>query len=456
MKAFNFYNSGQGLIGIVVVLVIVGLISGGLYYYFQKQIPEVSEITEKPAEEKIVSQEKPEDKGVIPEEKREQESGGRPVEESVTQKDHYDNADALIKDVFGGRVNFIVSEDQNFFLENDIGQHAFDTSWVSCQPMIGKVNELTRGKSTDYEKAKSIINWLANSRQYSEPSPLTAGKNMCESFSVSYGICHDAAYLGVAMLRLADIPARVVGPVVGARHNYLEFYANGKWWGIDSTFCKPCGERIVLERSALLGVFRPIKFSQTKELISREGWRGSYTDRTFHYSVDSIILNAYSKKDLLTNFSSYQEEKFEWGELTYIKPFYEISNSRITGAKVVAENLDCSVYHCGKSQGNTEEIYLPSGANILVAGDRITYKNGKKTEEINNITADQPFLFEDFYAITTLPPTQYRFWYGNIAFVDIKINSGEKVEIKPDMLIKSDNITQKEFNNFIAYLKTVK
>ena len=52
MKEFNFYARGQSLIGIILVLVIVGLISGGLYYYFQRQIPEAPEITEESSEEK--------------------------------------------------------------------------------------------------------------------------------------------------------------------------------------------------------------------------------------------------------------------------------------------------------------------------------------------------------------------------------------------------------------------
>lgn len=38
----TFYNRGQGLIGIIIVLVSVILISGGLYFYLQKQIPQIS------------------------------------------------------------------------------------------------------------------------------------------------------------------------------------------------------------------------------------------------------------------------------------------------------------------------------------------------------------------------------------------------------------------------------
>lgn len=63
MQKINFYNRGQSLIGIIIVLVVVGLISWGLYYYFSKQIPEVPEIPEKPVEEEIV---KPEEEVVTP------------------------------------------------------------------------------------------------------------------------------------------------------------------------------------------------------------------------------------------------------------------------------------------------------------------------------------------------------------------------------------------------------
>jgi len=42
----------QSLIGIVIVFVVVGLFGGSLYFYFQKQIPEIPEITEKPVIQK--------------------------------------------------------------------------------------------------------------------------------------------------------------------------------------------------------------------------------------------------------------------------------------------------------------------------------------------------------------------------------------------------------------------
>lgn len=68
----NDYSRGQTLIGIVITLIIVGVITGGLYYYLSKQIPEVPEITEKPAEEEVVKPEEvfpPPEEEVSPKEK---------------------------------------------------------------------------------------------------------------------------------------------------------------------------------------------------------------------------------------------------------------------------------------------------------------------------------------------------------------------------------------------------
>ena len=59
-------NKGQSLIGIIIVLVVVCLISGGFYYYLSKQIPEIPQITEKPAEEVVP----PEEEKVPPKEER--------------------------------------------------------------------------------------------------------------------------------------------------------------------------------------------------------------------------------------------------------------------------------------------------------------------------------------------------------------------------------------------------
>lgn len=87
-----FKTMDKDEIGIIIILVIAGLISGGLIYYLSKQILEIPEITEKPVEEEVV---KPEEEAVIPppeeelpkeeiapEEKIEE----KPVEKPIVQK----------------------------------------------------------------------------------------------------------------------------------------------------------------------------------------------------------------------------------------------------------------------------------------------------------------------------------------------------------------------------------
>lgn len=83
MKNFDFHNRGQSLIGIIIALVVVSLITGGLYYYLQKQIPEIPEIAEKPAEEEIL---KPEEEVVTPPPEEELPKEEVPPKEKIEKK----------------------------------------------------------------------------------------------------------------------------------------------------------------------------------------------------------------------------------------------------------------------------------------------------------------------------------------------------------------------------------
>lgn len=502
----NFHNRGQSLIGIIIVLMMVGLITGGLYYYLSKQTLKVSEITEKPAEEQIVKPEEemitplPEEElpkeEITPEEVKEKPNekpiiqkcaDGTPYSQCSTsrpkycengslvnkcdicgcEKDYFciynqcrkENVDELFRDVFGDKLNIIASEDPSFFIGDSIGQYVFDTSWISYQPMIEKVKELIEGKSTNYEKANSIVNWVIKSRNYKETS-LIEHKSIQDVFESDVGVCYDSAQLTVAMFRLAGIPSRVVSIRI---HSYVEFYSNGKWLGVDSTFCvdsNNClGDRIMTEKTSILNSFKYIKLKQPVEVIKRE----HHTDRVFYYLVDSIILSVKSKKDLLSDFSSiendggYRKEKIEWGELTFIYPFYGFPGYDYIGAKLEAKNFQCDEYDCGEMKGISERISMVPSI-FVVASKMAIFENERKVEESNNVVSSQPFLFEDYYITAPLPPGEYRFWYQSpkIAYVDIEIKPGEKVTIKPESLLKPGDITSEQFNKFINYLKTVK
>ncbi|MDI6602570.1 MAG: hypothetical protein QME57_00415 [Patescibacteria group bacterium] len=87
----NFSNQGQSLIAIIIVLVVVGLITGSLYYYLSKQIPEIPEITKKPAEEVVTPEEitltLPPEEELVPEEiPPEEKIEEKPAEKPIIQK----------------------------------------------------------------------------------------------------------------------------------------------------------------------------------------------------------------------------------------------------------------------------------------------------------------------------------------------------------------------------------
>ena len=94
MKKYNFNKKGNALIGIIIVLVVAGLISGGLYYYLSKQIPEAPGISEKLVEGGIV---KPDENAPSPEEKPEEEL----PKEEITPEEKIEEKPAVQKCVDG-------------------------------------------------------------------------------------------------------------------------------------------------------------------------------------------------------------------------------------------------------------------------------------------------------------------------------------------------------------------
>jgi len=84
-----FYNRGQTLTGIIIVLVIVGVIGGGLYLYLSKQIPGIPEVAEKVGEEQGAPAEKvvePEEE-IIPSPKEELPGKETTVPEETTPEE---------------------------------------------------------------------------------------------------------------------------------------------------------------------------------------------------------------------------------------------------------------------------------------------------------------------------------------------------------------------------------
>ncbi len=136
--------------------------------------------------------------------------------------------------------NMIASNEPSDYLGDAIYPNK-PSDWKHYQPMIDKVNELTRDLTNDYDKAIKIANWVRISRPYNynwseDSSVANRLGSVIDIFNEDKGVCLDAGILTTAMLRLAEIPARVVSPAVGEMHQYTEAYLNNKWIGIDATF----------------------------------------------------------------------------------------------------------------------------------------------------------------------------------------------------------------------------
>lgn len=81
MKKTNFYNQGQGLLGAILVLLIVGLVGGAVYMYLNKPIVELSGIAKEQAEEEVVEPE-----GTTPSSEEESPEQEIPQEEKPEEK----------------------------------------------------------------------------------------------------------------------------------------------------------------------------------------------------------------------------------------------------------------------------------------------------------------------------------------------------------------------------------
>lgn len=78
-----------------------------------------------------------------------------------------------------------------------------------------------------------------------------------EAFLQGKGVCQDYAYIFIALMHFAGIPARyTTGMIVGegVSHAWVEALWNGKWYGLDST-----NDVLVTEEHIKIGVGRDAK-----------------------------------------------------------------------------------------------------------------------------------------------------------------------------------------------------
>lgn len=117
MKKFNFYKRGQNLIRMIIVLIVAGLITSGLFYYFSKQTLEVLEIPEKSAKEIVPPEKKIEERPTLSKEKKpivQKCIDGTPYGECSTNKPKYCENGSLIDkaSLCGCPLSYEISDNQ--------------------------------------------------------------------------------------------------------------------------------------------------------------------------------------------------------------------------------------------------------------------------------------------------------------------------------------------------------
>ena len=144
------------------------------------------------------------------------------------------------------------NDDLDMIFKHEHGLNIAGPNITSFFNAIKYLNNIT----DPYEKAFGLMHELSGKFSYKSLST-DVNTTAEEAFSQGHGVCQDYAHIYIALLHLANIPARyVTGFIVGegASHAWVEILHNGKWCGLD-----PTHDRIVNDEYIKLGIGRDAK-----------------------------------------------------------------------------------------------------------------------------------------------------------------------------------------------------
>ncbi len=96
---------------------------------------------------------------------------------------------------------------------------------------------ILKGETTDYKKAKLIYDWIWQNVKYGYNKNRQIGFKPYDVFTIKHAVCGGYSNLYKSMLNLVDIPAVVVtGDTSMGAHAWNIVYANNKWFFSDSTW----------------------------------------------------------------------------------------------------------------------------------------------------------------------------------------------------------------------------
>jgi len=110
--------------------------------------------------------------------------------------------------------------------------------WSRTMAAIVKAKALTKGMTSNEQKAKAIYSYLTKRMKYDYKKaagnlPSTYTPNIEETFRTGKGICYDTASLYASMLRSVGVPAKVSmgrAPNIDVYHAWNEVYVGSKGW----------------------------------------------------------------------------------------------------------------------------------------------------------------------------------------------------------------------------------
>lgn len=104
-------------------------------------------------------------------------------------------------------------------------------------PFLDDCKQACEQMESDYDKALCVMKLVHNCLEYKK-NITTIKTTADDAFSYGMGVCQDYAQIVIALLRAMKIPARYVAGVMAGEcltHAWVEFFANGRWYGIDPT-----------------------------------------------------------------------------------------------------------------------------------------------------------------------------------------------------------------------------
>ena len=340
-------------------------------------------------------------------------------------------------------LDLTASNNPKMYLDKNYVDREPWSDWAHYAPLVDKTNQIIAGKKTDYDKALAIATYVSTSKKYNDTSRVSVANNggtVIEVYNASEGVCVDAAVLTVAMLRLANIPARTITPNAFA-HEYAEAYVNGKWIGIDDMFGSP------------------LQFGMTLTDITSTFVHWGVVPS---YNVEDIYPWSPSPPTILTNiYLSYTEliPTDNSGQITYP------SSSKAVYADTSGHNLSysqqnypndiyeapISITFMANDLSNSSPYYstvIPPQATYLPLGNSAELV-GWGTDT-SNMQLYPCYPKYDGYITTSLPAGNYRVEYGweasFTAYADITIKQGQNFTLTESMFKKVDGISDSDFN----------